>query len=148
MSRKTGRSHDVEVQAAGGVIWQSANRLLEVAIVHRPKYDDWSFPKGKLDPGESYEHGALREVAEETGLRCVLGRELVATSYCDAKGRSKMVRYWEMTVADGEFAPNDEVDDLRWLSLSATAQTLSHRRDLAVLGSFARFAGAQLPILR
>lgn len=136
-----------QVQAAGGVVWQMANHVVEVAVVHRPKYDDWSFPKGKLDPGETHEHGALREVAEETGLHCVLGRELTATRYCDAKGRSKTVRYWEMTVAGGAFAPNTEVDEMRWLSLTETANVLTHRRDLAVLGSFARLTGAQLPIL-
>lgn len=148
MSRKIDGDRGVQVHAAGGVVWQTANRMVEVVVVHRPKYDDWSFPKGKLDAGESHEHGALREVAEETGLQCVLGHELVTTRYSDAKGRSKAVRYWEMTVAGGTFVPNAEVDELRWLSLMETAKMLSHRRDLAVLGSFARFTGAQLPILR
>ncbi len=146
MSRKS--NGGPQVRAAGGVVWQMANRHVEVAVVHRPKYDDWSFPKGKLEPGETHAHGALREVAEETGLRCVLGHELHATSYIDAKGRSKTVRYWEMTVADGTFLPNEEVDEMRWLSLVRTAEILTHRRDMAVLGSFARLTGGQIPILR
>lgn len=135
----------VEVQAAGGVVWRVRSGVLEVAIVHRPKYGDWSFPKGKLDPGESHEQGAIREVEEETGLRCVLGHELSTAHYRDSKGRSKTVRYWEMTVAGGEFTANPEVDEIRWLSVVPAAAILSYSHDIAVLESFARFAGEPAP---
>ena len=129
------------VRAAGGVVWRvGENTRLEVLIVHRPKYDDWSFPKGKLDPGEGDEQCAVREVEEETGLRCVLGHELAGTSYIDRKGRPKVVRYWEMTVSGGEFAPNDEVDVVQWLTVDEADHLLSYDRDRALLGSFVSFA--------
>ena len=113
--RRSGRARAVSerVQAAGGVVLDSEGR---VALVHRPRYDDWSLPKGKLDPGESFEQAALREVEEETGLRARLVRELPSIRYSDNKGRPKVVRYWLMEVAeDPGFQPNDEVDELRWL---------------------------------
>ena len=84
--------------------------------MHRPRYDDWSFPKGKLDRGEGWEDAALREVQEEIGLRCRLGHELPPTSYRDSKGREKVVRYWMMEPLDGEFVPHDEVDEMRWVA--------------------------------
>jgi 8-oxo-dGTP diphosphatase len=105
----------------------------EVAVIHRPKHFDWTLPKGKLEEGESHEQAALREVEEETGLRCRLGRELASVSYVDPKGRPKTVRYWEMTVVDGEFRPNREVDELRWLGLEDAADCLTHRRDRELL---------------
>ena len=85
-----------EVKAAGGVVWRRAGDTIAIAIAHRPRYDDWSLPKGKLDKGESWEEGALREVWEETGMRCRLGEELEPTNYQDRKGRDKVVRYWLM----------------------------------------------------
>jgi 8-oxo-dGTP diphosphatase len=100
-----------------------------VAVVHRPRYDDWSLPKGKLDPGESFEDGALREVAEETGLRCRLVRELPAAEY-EVRGRPKVVRYWAMEVVDEtDFVPNDEVDEVRWLEPAEALALLSYDRD-------------------
>jgi 8-oxo-dGTP diphosphatase len=104
-----------------------------VALIHRPKYDDWTLPKGKLEPGESYEDAALREVREETGMTCSLGRELSSASYEDRKGRSKLVRYWLMEPQSGEFAPNDEVDELRWLDRAEANELLSHEHDRELL---------------
>ena len=121
-------------------MWRVVDGEVRVVVVHRPKYDDWTFPKGKLDPGESDEEAAHREVAEETGLDCVLGRELPAVRYRDSKGRSKLVRYWEMTVADGHFARNAEVDRLEWLPLAEVGHRLTYDHDQAVLEAFARFA--------
>ena len=89
----------------------------EVLLVHRQEYDDWTFPKGKLERGETEEQCALREVEEETGLRCTLGRELDSTTYRDGKGREKRVRYWLMEVETGELRFDNETDDARWLTL-------------------------------
>jgi 8-oxo-dGTP diphosphatase len=119
-----------EVKASGGVVWRRrADGGLELVVVHRPRYDDWSLPKGKLDPGETWEEAALREVREETGLECSLGEELSSTRYHDRKGRSKLVRYWLMDPVSGEFAPNDEVDELRWLTPAEAAALLTYPRD-------------------
>ena len=102
---------------------------VEVAIVHRPRYDDWSLPKGKLAPGEGWEEAALREVSEETGLRCELVRELEKVSYHDRHGQPKLVRYWLMRPLEGAFRPNDEVDELRWLSPAEATERLSYEHD-------------------
>ena len=104
-----------------------------VLLVHRPKYDDWSFPKGKCDDGEPDEACALREVEEETGLRCELLDEIGETSYRDGKGRPKTVRYWWMQAVEGEFAPHDEVDEVRWETPERAAELLSWPRDLPLL---------------
>jgi 8-oxo-dGTP pyrophosphatase MutT (NUDIX family) len=101
--------------------------------VHRPKYDDWTFPKGKAEPGETDEETALREVEEETGLRCELGRELPSRSYTDSKGCPKTVRYWEMTPTGGEAGPRNEVDDVRWLPPAEAGELLTYERDGEVL---------------
>jgi 8-oxo-dGTP diphosphatase len=124
-----------KVKAAGGVVTDDGGR---VAVVHRPKYDDWTLPKGKLDPGEDFEQAALREVEEETGMRCRLGRELPSTRYRDAKGRRKLVRYWHMQPAEGEFAPNKEVDELRWADPEEAKELLTYERDRDVLAGFGR----------
>ena len=115
--------------AAGGVVVRDGL----VCVVHRPLYDDWTLPKGKLDPGEGFEQAALREVEEETGFRCRLVRELESTEYEDAKGRPKIVRYWLMEVEGGEFEPNDEVDGVRWLSPGEAADQLTYDRDRRLL---------------
>jgi 8-oxo-dGTP pyrophosphatase MutT (NUDIX family) len=122
-----------EVRASGGVVWRRAGGGLEVAVVHRPKYDDWSFPKGKLDPGETWEEAALREVEEEIGLRCRLGHELPPTAYTDPKGRSKVVRYWMMEPLDGAFAPSGEVDEMRWVPAGEAGGMLSYEHDRELL---------------
>ncbi len=122
------------VQAAGGVVWRrSPTGDVEVLIVHRPRYDDWSLPKGKLATGEDHASAALREVEEETGLRCTLGPEIAQTSYVDRKGRPKQVRYWTMTPAGGEFTPSDEVDEIRWITVEEAAGQLTYPRDRPVL---------------
>jgi 8-oxo-dGTP diphosphatase len=125
------------VRASGGIVWQTGTTgEVELLLVHRPKYDDWSFPKGKLDGDETDEECALREVEEETGFRCAMGPELTSTSYIDRKGRPKEVRYWVMTVEDGEFTPTDEVDELRWVSPKQAKFLLSYDRDRVVLDEF------------
>src|SRR6185295_3579702 len=122
-----------EVKAGGGLVVRPGESGHVVALVHRPRYDDWSFPKGKLDRGESFEDGALREVEEEIGLRCALGAELSPTAYRDNKGRAKVVRYWLMERLDGDFVANDEVDEMRWVALDEAAELLSYDRDRDLL---------------
>ncbi|HET6697133.1 MAG TPA: NUDIX hydrolase [Gaiellaceae bacterium] len=126
------------VEAAGGVVYRrDGDGALEVLLVHRPRYDDWTLPKGKLHRGESHEEGALREVEEETGLRCELGRELPSSHYRDQKGRAKVVRYWTMRPLDGAFQPHEEVDDARWLTLADADAELTYDRDREILHAFA-----------
>jgi 8-oxo-dGTP diphosphatase len=116
-----------EVEAAGGVVLDDEGR---VAIVHRPRYDDWSLPKGKLEAGETFEEAAVREVEEETGMRCSLGEELDPVRYRDNKDRPKIVRYWLMHVEDDPgFEPNDEVDGLRWVTPGEAAELLTYPHD-------------------
>jgi 8-oxo-dGTP diphosphatase len=127
------------VLAAGGVVWRrDDDGEVEVLLVHRPKYDDWTLPKGKLDAGETAEEAALREVEEETGLRCRLGEELSTSTYVDRHGRPKEVRYWAMEPVGGRFAPNDEVDEVRWLPPGRAADALSYDRDRPVLAALGR----------
>jgi 8-oxo-dGTP pyrophosphatase MutT (NUDIX family) len=125
------------VRAAGGIVRraQAVEEDATVLLVHRPRYDDWTFPKGKLDQGESFEDAALREVEEETGMRCSLGRELPATRY-EVDGRPKLVRYWLMTPqAELDFVPNDETDDLRWVTPDDARALLTYDRDRDVLAA-------------
>ena len=102
-------------------------------VVHRPKYDDWTFPKGKAEPGETDEACAVREVEEETGLRCELEGELPSTSYTGPDGRPKRVRYWRMRAAAGELSFRHEVDAARWLAPAEAAALLTHARDAGLL---------------
>jgi 8-oxo-dGTP pyrophosphatase MutT (NUDIX family) len=122
------------VRAAGGLVVREGANRSEILVVHRPAYDDWSFPKGKLEPGEGEEEAAVREVEEETGLRCRLERELATTSYRDARGRSKTVRYWLMTAEDGRLAAANEIDDARFVELAEADALLTYERDRDLLG--------------
>ena len=122
------------VRAAGGLVHRRrADGIEEVLLVHRPAYDDWSFPKGKLEAGELEEDAAVREVEEETGLRCRLDRELRTTSYRDARGRPKTVRYWLMTPIGGKLTAANEVDDARFVTLADARELLSYARDVELL---------------
>lgn len=136
---KDGSAKDEVVRAAGGVLWRRRDDgTLDVMIVHRPQYDDWSLPKGKLDPGESDETAAVREVEEETGHRCRLGEELGMVRYSDRHGRPKHVRYWAMTSVDPfsdavAAADDEEVDMSRWVDLDEARELLSYDRDRELL---------------
>jgi 8-oxo-dGTP diphosphatase len=125
------------VRAAGGVVWRRGPKGLEVLLIHRPRYGDWSFPKGKAKgEAESDEETAVREVEEEVGLRLEPGPELESTRYRDSKGRQKVVRYWAMELPDGEDAiAGDGVDEVRWAGLVEAEQQLTWDRDVVVLDS-------------
>jgi 8-oxo-(d)GTP phosphatase len=123
------------VRAAGGVVRRAGQEGEEVLVVHRPRYGDWTFPKGKAHPGETDEETALREVEEETGYLCVLGDELPSTKYRDSNGRPKVVRYWTMRVESGAFAPHREIDSIRWLRPGKAEASLSYDRDRDVLSA-------------
>jgi 8-oxo-dGTP pyrophosphatase MutT (NUDIX family) len=125
------------VRAAGGIVWRyGEGGVVEIVLVHRPAYDDWSFPKGKLHQGETEAEAAVREVQEETGLRCRLGREVATSAYRDPKRRPKTVRYWEMTPTDGTLKPANEVDDARWVPLSEARVALTYEHDRRILDGF------------
>jgi 8-oxo-dGTP pyrophosphatase MutT (NUDIX family) len=118
------------VRAAGGLVTRPAGTGVEVLVVHRPRYDDWSLPKGKAEPGETDEETARREVEEETGYACALGEELTTVRYTDRRGRAKRVRYWRMTVErEVDWVPNEEIDERRWCSPAAAATLLSYDAD-------------------
>jgi 8-oxo-dGTP diphosphatase len=146
-SKPTSDDQADEVRAAGGVIRRRApsglRRAREVLLVHRPKYDDWSFPKGKRDGGETDEETALREVEEETGLRCTLADDLGFVEYFDAYGRHKTVHYWLMDLESGDgehFVPNREVDEVLWCAPRRAAKLLSYDHDRELID---RMGGAR-----
>jgi 8-oxo-(d)GTP phosphatase len=133
------------IQAAGGVVWRLADNedraTVEVAIIHRPRYDDWSIPKGKLAPGETLLEGALREVYEETGYRVQPGRSLGEVRYLKKSGgrtREKVVHYWAMRAIAGGFSPSPEVDELRWLPIAEARELVTRATDREVLERFSR----------
>ena len=127
------------VRAAGGVVVRGD----EILLVHRPRYDDWSFPKGKArSRRESDAATALREVLEETGLRCELLEPLPDVTYTDARGRPKIVRYWRMLPGGGRFEPGDEVDEVRWLPAAEARHLLTYDHDRALLGALEVADGA------
>ncbi|MGH7765364.1 MAG: NUDIX hydrolase [Candidatus Dormibacteraceae bacterium] len=122
------------IRAAGGVVCRkSRSGDTEIAVIHRPAYDDWTLPKGKVEPEETPEACAIREVREETGLRCELLQPLGCTAYVDRRGRDKVACYWVMEVLGGRFRPGIEVDKLQWLSLKDAVKRLTYGRDKTLL---------------
>jgi 8-oxo-dGTP diphosphatase len=134
MSRGAHGGGTTTVRAAGVVLWRDSPFYdgIELALVHRPRYDDWSLPKGKLKHGEDFPAAAVRETREETGLECVLGAPLPTTRYL-VDGRPKEVRYWAAEAGAGAFVPSHEVDRMVWLPPSAARRRLTHDRDRPVL---------------
>jgi len=126
-----------EVEAGGCIVWRLGPASPQVLVVHRPRYDDWSMPKGKLDKGETFLEAAVREVEEETGCTGTIGPELDSVSYLDHKGRSKIVRYWLMRADPSfdasAFVPNEEVDVLSWMGVDEARAVLSYDHDVALL---------------
>lgn len=137
------------VLAAGAVLWRASDDggEPEVAVIHRPRYDDWSLPKGKVEVGESEPLTAVREVHEETGYFAELGRRLTTVSYTAEKQGIKKVRYWAARILEGEFTPNDEVDELKWLPVSAAIKQLQYADDRKVLRRFAKLPADTKTIL-
>jgi 8-oxo-dGTP diphosphatase len=127
-------SRDV-VRAAGGVVYRTdgKNADLEVVVIHRPAYDDWSLPKGKLKEGETLEGAALREVQEETGLSCMIARSLGTLDYIDRRGREKVVWYWLMRAIGGTFKPIPEVDRMKWMRFEDALPKLTYDHDRNLL---------------
>ncbi|MEY9861339.1 8-oxo-dGTP pyrophosphatase MutT (NUDIX family)/phosphohistidine phosphatase SixA [Catenulispora sp. GAS73] len=141
----------IRVRAAGCVLWRPGRTGPEVALIHRPRYDDWSFPKGKLDHGEGYVQAAVREVREETGYPVVLGRRLPTQVYDVSFGgpaRMKRVKYWAAQAAvDADFEPNSEVDRLDWLDLPAAPARLTRQTDRDLLRAFAAAPVDTVPVM-
>jgi 8-oxo-dGTP diphosphatase len=124
------------VRAAGGIVLRASTAGgWEVAVIHRPFHQDWSLPKGKLEPGESAEECALREVREETGWSCALGRFAGEVEYVDRRGRPKVVEYWLMQPLEGGFPRFDEVDELVWAPIAEAPARLSYEHDRALVAS-------------
>jgi 8-oxo-dGTP diphosphatase len=134
-----GRPDPTTVRAAGVVLWRRSryDGRIEIALIHRPRYDDWSLPKGKLKRGEETAAAALRETREETGMECVLGAPLPTTRYL-VEGRPKEVRYWAAEATGGAFVVNREVDQVVWLPPTAARHRLSNDRDRPLVDALLR----------
>ncbi len=135
------QSTDRAVYAAGGVVWRLVDNKLHVLLIHRTKYRDVSLPKGKVDPGEMLAQTAVREIAEETGIRVVLGPPVGVSRYFMRPGRQKVVHYWaaeatESAIRDSTFVPNGEIAALEWMSLRAARKALSYPMDVEILDEF------------
>lgn len=133
------------MRAAGGVLYRRGEAGFEVGVIHRPHREDWSFPKGKLDPGESFEDCAVREVFEETGYVVELHHFIGTTEYIHRKGRPKIVAYWLVSVVGGEFTVNEEADEIRWISIEQARELVTYDRDrelLDLVAAQAAIAGA------
>jgi len=136
-----------EIRAAGGVLWRHGDHGVDVALIHRDRYDDWTLPKGKCEPGEHALATAVREIAEETGIGVTLGRCLGQTRY-DSGGRVKLVDYWAARSADrSAFVPNDEVDAMEWVPAAAAPGRLTYQRDASLLAQFTRGPADTVPII-
>jgi 8-oxo-dGTP diphosphatase len=134
------------IRAAGGmIVRQDESGKNLVAVAHRPERIDWSFPKGKLDPGETFEQAAVREVFEETGYLCKTGRFVGHTHYRDRKDRPKVVAYWVMEIVSGTFTPNVEVDELRWVEVHEAYELLTYERDRELIAAL-RAALEEIPL--
>lgn len=129
-------STDQTVNAAGCVVYRRANKVVEVLLVHRPNYDDWSFPKGKRDEGETDYECALRETLEESGYGVDPAGELTSMAYTLPNGKPKKVRFWYGEVGEGKFKANSEVDEIKWLGIGKARDLLSYDRDKELLDEF------------
>ncbi len=146
MAERTGRRN--ALAAAGTIPWRRRSGHLEVALVHRPRYDDWSWPKGKLDPGEDWPATAIRETWEETGLRVRLGQPLPANRYVLSGGATKEVRYWAGEIIGGEGILENEIDEVRWLTPAKARRLLTARRDLRQLEALTHVPTRTVMIVR
>ena len=134
----------ITVWSAGGLVWRRSDEgVVEVVVCYRPYRVDWSFPKGKLQGAETFEEAAIREVFEETGLHCKLGTYVGFVNYVDRKDRPKVVIYWLMEMTGGAFTANDEVSELRWVSVDEARQLVTYDRDRSVLQLFSRLDEVQ-----
>lgn len=132
------------ILGGGGLITRHNNGELELLMVHRPKHLDWSLPAGKLNPGETLAECALREVHEETGLICELGRDLGMVDYIDQRGRVRQVHYWEMDAISGSFTPCAEVDAVAWVPLVESLNYFTNERDLKMASAFLALVGTSI----
>lgn len=131
------RKHAPDIRASGAVVWRTRKRKVEIAVVHRPRYDDWSLPKGKVEPGETDLAAAVREVREETGAQVTVSRRLDQITY-DVKDGRKQVSYWLARHVGGEFTGGDEVDELRWLTLGEARSQVTRPAEAALIGELKR----------
>jgi 8-oxo-dGTP pyrophosphatase MutT (NUDIX family) len=137
----------VTVEAAGGVVWRDRRGQFELLLVHRPAFDDWSFPKGRRQACDrSLADTARREVREETGWTAAMGTELLTIEYVDRKGRHRHATYWEMRALEGKFRATREIDASRWVAADRVHQVLTFERDRQVLAAFRRWCASAIDV--